>query len=778
MLGAPAESPKFKLGPDESSVVWEDMSFAPVPFPVEPDHEYKTLRCRQKQAQLQDAVPAETVKGFVLASVLCEEIRNYYLDFHEHEMNFATVMGNAYILSPQNTVPMGSENPNSVPHSLITEMFRLVYVKTIKRIINTRFASPAILVQKLNTVYLDFACADACANEVLLRALDACAILGGVALPQWPPHPEWQGARFNWADIPTPGININETQFRLLAAVRRFERWGVPVWNFNVSSAKTRLDVAQDGLPSEGLFDETLYQSLLNTRFGVETKPILQVTARIATDDLVAPARSGIPTGAARHRLQQAIINLVAPKSVTLMNFATFSAIAQDILGKEIWSGQRHEANLHPPSFDLSTKMPWSRVRDAPRECSHSGVLVALFQIPLPWVNPQSSVASVYGAYSAFEQLPPSLAVAPRQTWLVLEIDDFSQHDQSSAELLVQRLSSDGLYGWCFVQSGLQRKDAEGKTIPRSRYTLRMLFKQHHTRERVGRSIGDQYNDHEQRTREEVRAKDDFLFNYSFFAHPRFVDVAYAEPISAVSRSQIMHLAPSFDVARSSSGSKDRATEVKRAIHDLRFVQLLEAKLFPPLVAPPGLSPLLPSSSSRSAPSPPPMDMSSCSTATLCQLASSATPTDELSFMDVCRMQRFAYILEVLIKDGPFLARVFPSSGPYLKILRYFARTIRDSSPAGSTFTSRSVRQNISPFHEAVRLTNTGRVDIIINVDMSDSDIALPTQADVDRYHETLAKQWEESVKKPSRSESRRRKIERQIADGIASAVAGPSRLS
>lgn len=489
---------------------------------------------------------------------------------------------------------------------------------------------------------------------------------------------------------------------------------------------------------------------------------------------MAAPAYSGLPSGSERHRLQKAVIALLDHDSPHHMTFATFSAVAKDVLGESIWSARLHEALMHPHSFDTSQPMPWNCVRDALRDCSHCGMNIALFQIPRPWLQGNTSVATAAGEYvSALHVLLSlnSLAATPRGTWFILEIDDLTVNDKEAIGRLVKRFACNGVYGWAFVQSSVQRKTSEGKTIPRSRFTARVLVKQKHTREHFGRAIATDFEASTQRTKDVTDVQNDFLNNFQYSVHPMFADVAYSEPITLAARTQVMHLAPPFDVLPSSSGSKDRAGQVKTVIHSLRHADLFEIGKFPPLIAP--TSPEL---SHPSTSSPVGLDMSLCTTEVLRQLASSACPNDDLSFMDVCRMQQFAYLMEVLAKEGGFVCRVFRSDGPYLKILQYLSSTIRSRIPPGSSFTSRLNRQQISPYYEAIRLTPSGHVEIVLNLDVPDSAIQLPTQAEFDQYNMKLEREKHDFVKKLSQSEARQRKNQKRIAEGVTAALAGMSR--
>ena len=206
-----------------------------------------------------------------------------------------------------------------------------------------------------------------------------------------------------------------------------------------------------------------------------------------------------------------------------------------------------------------------------------------------------------------------------------------------------------------------------------------------------------------------------------------------------------MTLTPHFDVVPALVGSSERAMQVKHVIHLLRHFELFKIAKFPPFVAPP-----LPPSSPLPTPLSVGLDMSSCTPQVLWQLALSALPTGDLLFMDVCRMQRFACLIEVLAKDGPFMCQVFRSGGPYLKILRYLSTIICDMLPAGSSFSPRSNHVDVGPYGEAVRLTPSRRVEITLNLDGSESDIPLATEAKLAKWNNNVDKMWDEFSQKHS----------------------------
>jgi hypothetical protein len=767
---AVARDPSMDLNTDLSLPFWRTRH-APVVLPVHTRDEYLALCRLPKTAQTED-VTQSGGNSYVIASGVRDQIHDDYILFHEHDMVFAAEMGRLLILAPQHPTRTQPDNAHTVPHSLISTMSKSMDETYIHYLLNTNHHLPSKVMDRLNILYESIGRAIGCSDEVMLRALDACAILGGVQLPQWPPNSECRGAAINPKDLPKEGIETSEDHDRLLATIRKLERWGVPIWGLIVGSRhSSRVDVVPYGLPSADKAEEDSYQATLRSLNAphIQRTQLLVSTGRVHANDVDDVLAHWLPVGRERYRLQRAIIALMDHDSPNHMDFKSFSSLAQEILGRVVWTGRRHEEMMHPSSFDILDKLPWCRVRDVIRDCTHCGVNIALFQIPLPWVISHSSVATMAGEYVG-EEFSPSLAATACGSWFVLEVNNFKQDERLVFQKLAERFS-DGACGWAFVQSGLQQKDAGGKTIPRSRFIGRLLFKQQHVRERVSGNIALDFKDHEQSTRDIVGAKDDFLFNYTFFNHPHFADIAYGEPITSIFRDQVMRLAPPFDVMPSSSGSKDRAIQVKWSTHNLRHSEMLEISKFPPLVA----NSYFPRSR-HPAPSSSGFDMSSCTLNLLRQLAAAAVPTPELSFMDICRMQRFAYIMEVLAKHGSFSCRVFPSNGPYLKILRYLSLTIRNSSPAGSTFASGLQREKIPPFHEAVRLTPSGRVEIILNVDASDSSTRRPSQDELNLYHATLEKQWDEFSKKLSRSESRRQKVAKQIATGIAAGISRPSR--
>jgi hypothetical protein len=775
-----AQDPPFKLNPNGSTIPLPADSFIPILLSTKSTNDHRPLCCRPKIAKNNNA--AQLPSGaFVIEESICAQMHADYIHFHERDLAFAQDMGRLYIIAPQNLNKVHTDPEHTVPHSLITRIYALMHKTIINHLLNTTCLDMSSVVHSMNDFYHRLSSAYACTDVILLRALDACAILGGVTLPCWPPNKQWKGALINPKHLPRPGIEQTEDDEQLLATIRRLERWGVPLWSFSISSTNFRLDVTPDGLPSEDKSEELVFQGKLRSVDwrSVQSTRLLKMVGRVHTEDVFKPEYTGLPAGSERLRLQRAIVALLDHDSPSHTNFASFSAIAQDILGSIIWTGNRHEATLHPATFDISQPMPWNRVRDAIRECAHSGVNIALFQIPLPWIKPDCATATMLGEYSMMEQLSTiSLIITTaRGTWFTLEVDDFAITDKSVVHQFAKRFVPDGLCAWSFVQSGLQRKDGMGKTIPRSRFTVRLLFKERHVLEMAEKSMNANFPNHEQRSRVDANVRDDILFNYSFFVHPHFVDVAYGEPISHASRTQIMALAPSFDVIPASVGNTDRAMQVKRVVHSLRHHELFEVAKFPPFIAPP-----LPPSSCLSTPSSTPssvgLDMSSCMPDVLRQLASSAHPNHDLSFMDVCRMQRLACIIEVLAKDGHFMCRVFRSNGPYLRILRYLSTMIRDTSPAGSSFSPQSNRVDVGPYHEAVRLTPIGRVEIILNLDTSDSDIRLPTEAELAKWSQNMEKMWDYFSQKRSRSEQRRSKEQRRIAKAIAASAAWPSSSS
>ena len=119
-------------------------------------------------------------------------------------------MGRLYIIAPQNLNKVCIDPECTVPHSLITKMYALMHETIIHHLLNSVHAEKSTIIHKLHDFYRRLASANACADVVLLQALDACAILGGVELPHWPPNKEWQGAVINQKGLPRPGIELAE----------------------------------------------------------------------------------------------------------------------------------------------------------------------------------------------------------------------------------------------------------------------------------------------------------------------------------------------------------------------------------------------------------------------------------------------------------------------------------------------------------------------------------------------------------------------------------------
>ena len=491
-----ARDPPLNL--DTSAAPPSADSFYPISLPNPPSNEFRHLTHQQQFAGLNDA--ARLSNGpFVIKSSIRTQIRAYYITFHERDLAFAQDMGRLHIIAPQNLNKVQVDPEHTVPHSLITEMYALMHEMIICRLLNTEYADQAAVVCQLDDFYSRLAAANACADLILLRAMDACAILGGVELPRWPPTKAWRGAVINLKNLPTPGIQLSEDGERFLATLRQLEQWGVPIWGYSISSANSRYDVRPEGLPREHEFEEEMFQYMLHSvdQHSVQCTKVVQTVERVHTNDVLVPAYTGIPMGS--EHLQHAIVSLIDHDSPSHTNFASFSAIARDILGSTIWTGNRHEAALHPISLDTSEPMPWTRVRDAIRECAHCGVNIALFQIPLPWIDSHSAVATCSGQYALTEQIAgASLVAAPCGTWFTLNVDDFKMDDKSVVQQLAERFVLDGLCRWLFVQSGLQKKDVNGKTIPCSWFTAQFLFKHHHVQEAVVKCIHTDYHNHEQ----------------------------------------------------------------------------------------------------------------------------------------------------------------------------------------------------------------------------------------------------------------------------------------
>ena len=207
-------------------------------------------------------------------------------------------MGRLHIIAPQNLNKVQVDPEHTVLHSLITEMYTLMHEMIIHHLLNMEYADRAAVVRQLDNFYSRLAAANACADLILLHAMDACAILGGVELPHWPPTKAWWGAVINSKSLLRPGIQLSEDGEQFLATLHQLEQWGVPIWGYSISSANSRYDVRPEGLPSEHEFEE-MFQHMLHSvdQCSVQCTKVVQTVEQVHTNDVLIPEYTGIPMG-------------------------------------------------------------------------------------------------------------------------------------------------------------------------------------------------------------------------------------------------------------------------------------------------------------------------------------------------------------------------------------------------------------------------------------------------------------------------------------------------
>lgn len=691
------------------------------------------------------------------------------------------------ILAPQS----GLNDPSKcVPNALIYEINARVHLPSLQTLLSRSFESKEAVLAVARDTESNFAYALGCLDTALLEAIDACAILGGRELPCWPPQTHWRGAYVLRRSCEPLTGSPGESARLILALVRRYERWGVPLWCIAYNKQGFRFDLHSDGRPTHSEGDERFYQAFMHSlkekadRGEIQYTEMLTVVRHHETDSFSPADTPSLPTGASRSALEDAVLTFLDPWQPLYSTWSQFSSVMGSLLGKTIWTDKRHEELLHPAQFVSSRHETWTRIRDGLDNCLHTGVLLSGLEIPPPWYSSSSHGISMDGQgylWPAVVGQGTTLDPPPLGAWHVLQLDDFSPEAGESVMALRAQLMERGVYGWSFAQSNLAFKDAQGRSIRHSRYVLNLVFKSPAELKAVALELQSSHAGNTQNS--SARSGQDLgsLGVYNWEKHPRFLDIAFAKSTELASRVQLVRLAPSYPIPNSGSGDSNvRNLAVKTLIHSLRYEELFEASTFPPLHPPSAAAVASPPSTSPapSAPSPPEhsRDLSKCSLDTLLTIAFSAREDGELMFLDVVRMQRLACILFCLseISSPSFLSRVFRSDGPYLRILRYIGNKIRlNPQLGGSQYVSRAGRPNLSPYFEGVRLCTGGSVEIFLDLDSPESSIPMASSADHEAYKRRVEGLWVAFEKKLSPAEKKKKRRQ-----GNSNSAAGPSGTS
>ena len=176
------------------------------------------------------------------------------------------------------------------------------------------------LVQQLQQLSTNLLQVDAILRVLCWAALDLCALIGAVELPSWPAYPQLSG------------IILYPSQANKLTSwetdeVGLLERWGVPVWLVEWSGDKSCYEHQEKLMQavSMGIQVEEVY--VLD-----EMMPVTLPISKLDSDNF-------------EKQLDSLLLAALAPESSQeLICFDEFSIKVAEILGKDHWAGQQHEA--------------------------------------------------------------------------------------------------------------------------------------------------------------------------------------------------------------------------------------------------------------------------------------------------------------------------------------------------------------------------------------------------------------------------------------------------
>jgi hypothetical protein len=630
----------------------------------------------------------------------------------------------------------------------------------------------------------------------LLEVLDACAVLGGVELPVWPPNPSYTGC---WVRSAFRGAtDVDETYF-LQARARKLERWGVPLWYEVGRRMNRRYDAGLDGRPVSGFHAlERDHQQ----RLGALTRrnpPIPVKVVRIAVDSRAAfrrfsPSSTPLPRDhEVRRRIERAISALVDPDSPEMKTFDAFNKDMMRLLGSGVWSGRKHEfrhhhSQIHPGSKE---RPRWLRIRDGVQDCGHKGVLLAAVEIPITWYDPCSYPVTFRGVQPNFAVIPRPLELpqpaVPIMDWYVVEVAGFGKEEETQARGVFDAYRSHGALGYRWMLCKVQNKDENGRSIRHSRYQIELLFKSVRVQGEAASRIASEYP-HLLIVQTAYTGMDMAWINlFDLPVDWVYVAVLFNRPLLTRRRQELLSLAPPSSVppTRSDGASPQERADAER----MHLAKLCHWGLFeydtnhPPSVQPasasaatytpapffayPSTSTSFLSASTFSPVAPPRIaqDMSQLTVERFTDLAFAPLPSDcSLSYDEALRFQRLALVLQACKRRAPFSSQVFASDGaPYRAILRYVASVVKQSSELpGYVFQSGERRQTIGPWYETLKMKADGKVEVFISTSAPLDSCSLPSQDEVDKYFEACSRE-----NRKTRSEKRRKRSR--------AAIPGPS---
>jgi len=661
----------------------------------------------------------------------------------------------------------GLVNPD--PEHFLKTLGALTDASIAHKQLSRTYNVPSELFSQVETLNERLTRAHAIFDFALLEVLDACAVLGGVELPVWPPNPSFTGCWIPKA--PRPSSELEDNYFFQVRA-RKLERWGVPLWCEVGRRGNIRLDIGPDGRPAIG-------KSAIEQRHQNRVRALIQrdLPARLKSINVIVGSRrasrpfdlSSAPLPRdpeARRRIQQAISAFVDPESRKRTTFDAFNKEMMSLLGG-VWSGRKHESQHHHSHAHASSKEPswWLQIRDGVHECGHKGALLAAVEIPPTWYDSNSYPLDFRGVKSRLDapgrvlELPQP--TVPLMDWYVVEAAGLEKGDEAEANRLFESYRPRGALGYRWVLCKVQKKDGAGRSIRRSRYQVELLFKSAQAQGEAASAIQKDFP-HLLVEMQAHAGKDVAWIN--LFDLPIdwvYASVLFNRPLPASRRAELLALAPPCSITPAISGvsSEDRR-KVERAYlttlchwtlfeYDSKYPPQLSSSTSASLSAPP--FPLSsPSSSSSPIPpivasqfQPPPrriaQDMFRLPVERFADLAFSVMPSDcGLSPEAILRFQRLALVLHACKRRAPFSSEVFPSAGaPYRAVLRYVGSVVRSSSELdGYVFQSGERRQDIGPWMETIKMKEDGQVELYFNSTAPLEPCPHPSHAQVERYYE------------------------------------------
>ena len=546
---------------------------------------------------------------------------------------------------------------------------------------------------------------DAMDQYAVRVALDACALLGGVELPNWPACLNFAGAWFEEAKrnlMEQPASYISQCR------ARDCERWGVPCWVESPKRQYSRFEVTPFDLPTSDRHAEGVHQQWLR-----QCPPERVRKSFLPTNprrfDRFAPD-CPLPSAENWDAVKSKIVALLDCDATPPLIFQQFNHAMGRLLGQAIWSGKQYEAQRHSDE-----SFCWLKAREGAQEILHRGVIHASLEIPTTWGIPQLLVADKTGTERLvpFESDARGLAqpAVAAEAWFGVELVGYQAGQEEEAQRIA---SSYNALGYRFVQAPIQLKDAQGRTIPRSLYQIELLFKSRRQQQDVCREIRAALPSPTNISASPVDLDigNDRLTQFCFKADPHYVNCLYSVSLSVQERQRLLQSAPQYPVppATHSTPSDVRTSQELVYLWRLTHFSLFgyDNEYMPPGYVPgfadaayaekiAGNSSHAAASSSSQKPAadavyrkPPTATPSPRTSLPIAELPLARlgeivfAPSLPFPVEDVDRLRRLYLCLWAGKRRAPFTALIFPFPGSsYREMLAYIVRLVEESSKNG-----------------------------------------------------------------------------------------------